>query len=400
MTSEEEKQTASKGFSGLSSLVSDVDSAVANAKQESARPSGADAESVPASAEEPDVEHQPNWSATSQPPDVSSTGKWLLGIAAVIGMLWLFSTGSEDNNTPPPDKPRVAPVTSARTPLQIPSPPVKDPFADLVVQEQVPVQAPSRPTEERPPVGTDNVLNHAQLRYCLSEDIRIGEARTTVNSYSESDVDRFNAMVNDYNSRCGQFRYRRGSLESVKSDVERNRSTLVAEGRSRFARSPSAEVRSTPAESSYRKIEASRDQENLETCISGEYPSLCNHSLLTRDEALQVVAAEKRANFRTCISGEYPSLCNHTLLTRDEAVQVEVAERKANFRTCISGEYPSLCNHSHLTIQEAVQVDVAEKKANFRTCISGAYPSLCNHTLLTRDEAVRVAEAERRMGSR
>lgn len=236
MTSEKEKQTASKGFSGLSSLVSDVDSAVANAKQESARPSGADAESVPASAEEPDVEHQPNRSATSQPPDVSSTGKWLLGIAAVIGMLWLFSSGSEDKNIPVPAKPRVASVPSSPTPLQIPSASVKDPFADLVVQERAPVQVSARPTEERPPVGTDNVLNYAQLRYCLSEDIRIGVAKTAVNSYSESDVDRFNAMVNDYNSRCGQFRYRRGSLESVRSDIERYRSTLVAEGRSRFIR--------------------------------------------------------------------------------------------------------------------------------------------------------------------
>ena len=261
-------------------------------------------------------------------------------------------------------------------------------------------QVPHQSIEDKPPIGTNHVLGVAQIRYCLSENIRLEAAKGALNNYMETDVDRFNAMVADYNSRCSEFRYRRGTLESAQSEVERNRRALEAEGRSRFARSPNAEVRSTPAGSSRRLIEASRDRENFKTCISGEYPSLCNHSLLTRDEALQVAAAEKRANFRTCISGEYPSLCNRTLLTSEEAVQVEAAERKANFRTCISGDYPSLCNHSLLTRQEAMQVDAAEKKANFRTCISGVYPSLCNHALLTREEVVRVAEAERRMGNR
>ncbi|WP_139558806.1 peptidoglycan-binding domain-containing protein [Methylotetracoccus oryzae] len=73
-------------------------------------------------------------------------------------------------------------------------------------------------------------------------------AKAALNNYSDSDVDRFNAMVADYNSRCGSFRYRSGALESARRDVEPYRSQLQAEGRSRFARSPSTRSLSAPAQ--------------------------------------------------------------------------------------------------------------------------------------------------------
>lgn len=227
MAPEDEKKEAGRGFAGLSSLVSDVDSAVTNAKQEASRPPAAASDSQPAPPnKEAETEHQPYQHTSSQPSGGSSTGKWLLGIGGVIIVLWLISSGSGSKSIP--SKTRVEPsipVTPTKTEPQVPD------WARLE-----PAQVPSRPTEERPPIGTNNVLNYAQLRYCLSEDIRIGAARTAVNNYIESDVDRFNAMVADYNSRCGQFRYRRGSLESARSDVERFRSTLEAEGRRRFIR--------------------------------------------------------------------------------------------------------------------------------------------------------------------
>jgi hypothetical protein len=90
-------------------------------------------------------------------------------------------------------------------------------------------------TEEKPPVGTDRVLTTAQLRYCVSEKIRVEAANKALNVYVSSDVDRFNAMVDDYNSRCGSFRYRRGALESTQRDVERSRFLLEVEGRARLS---------------------------------------------------------------------------------------------------------------------------------------------------------------------
>lgn len=222
MAPDKEKKEAGKGFAGLSSLVSDVDSAVTNAKQEASRPTS----TQPAPPTEPESERQPYQHTSSQPTGSSSKGKWLLGIGAVIVVLWLLSSGSGSKSTP--SKTWVEPSFPV-------TPTIKEPQTQ-VWSQPVPAQIPSRPTEERPPIGTNNVLNYAQLRYCLAEKIRIGASETAVNNYIEPDVDRFNAMVADYNSRCGQFRYKRGSLESARSDIERYRSTLETEGRRRFIR--------------------------------------------------------------------------------------------------------------------------------------------------------------------
>ena len=490
MAAEEEnnKKNEGKGFAGLSSLVSDVDTTPpppapktesAGSTTSTGRPAAQTAQPQPQQPTQRQTYQEP-----PQPSSGSSGGKWILGIAAVVGLLWLIGQSNKPTSSPTP---AYSPPAQSAAPSY--SPPAQP-------------QAPSVPQESKPPVGQDLVFSTAQIRYCLAEDIRMEGAKAALNNYSDSDVDRFNAMVADYNSRCGSFRYRSGALESARRDVEPYRSQLQAEGRSRFARNPSTGSLSAPApapaaaparpapdgtiqamqrklnelgydagsadglmgtktrsaivafqrdsglssdgrasvdllaklnsaatstatsnrsrpnrsESSFPNValpapsalpsqstqssSPTRDAENFRTCISGDYPSLCKHNLLTPSEATQVAAAERRANFQTCISGDYPSLCKHHLLTSSEATQVAAAERRANFQTCISGDYPSLCKHNLLTTNEAAQVAAAERRANFQTCISGDYPSLCKHSLLNAEEAARVAEAERRARSR
>lgn len=135
--------------------------------------------------------------------------------------------------------------------------------------------------------------------------------------------------------------------------------------------------------------------ENRRVCLSGEYPSLCDYSLLPVEDLPEVDKAERRANFRQCRSGDFPSLCKHELLSDSEQLIVSRAEHRANFRLCVSGDYPSLCNHSLLTTNESRQVREAELRANFRVCISGTYPSLCNHDLLSDRQQIAVADAEK-----
>ena len=85
-----------------------------------------------------------------------------------------------------------------------------------------------------PPTGPDRVLDAAQIRYCLSEDIRLEAARDVVNA--DADVNRFNSMINDFNSRCANYRYRRQVFESVQREVQSNKASLQAEGVARFQR--------------------------------------------------------------------------------------------------------------------------------------------------------------------
>jgi len=221
---EEPKKGEGKGFAGLSSLVSDVDTTPPlAAKAELAAAAPGAGRPAPQSAQ-PQPSQRQTYQEPAQPlSSGSSGGKWVLGIAAVIGVLWLI--GQSDKNTTSP-APTYSPPAQTATPSY--SPPPAEP------------QAPSRPQESIPPVGQNQVLSTAQIRYCLAEDIRMESAKSAFNNYIESDVDRFNAMVADYNSRCGNFRYRSGASESARRDIEPYRGQLQAEGRNRFAGSPSS----------------------------------------------------------------------------------------------------------------------------------------------------------------
>jgi hypothetical protein len=236
---EKKQQGDGKGFAGLSSMVSDVDATVASTPKQQQREASSSSTQQSSQATRPERQEQPRpsqqtYQAPVQPSGGSSAGKWLFGIAAVIGVIWLVN--QSDNNSSSRSTYSPAPSTSvAPTPTR--PQPVGQP------------QAPSRPAEDQPSIGRNNVLSTAQIRYCLAEKIRLDAAESVINNYVDSDVDRFNAYVNDYNSRCSEFRYRQGALESAQRDVEPYRSQLQAEGRSRFVRSPSAATRSqTPTQ--------------------------------------------------------------------------------------------------------------------------------------------------------
>ena len=121
----------------------------------------------------------------------------------------------------------------------------------VVPTSVAPPQAPSRLVEEKPSIGRNNMLSTAQIRYCLAEKIRIDAMASVLNRHINADVDRFNGYVNGYNSRCGEFRYRQGALESAQRDIDLYRSQLQDEGRSKFPRNAAAAPRSnTPTRAS------------------------------------------------------------------------------------------------------------------------------------------------------
>ena len=241
MAAEEEnnKKNEGKGFAGLSSLLSDVDTTPPPPAPKTESAGSTTSTERPASQTAQPQPQQPTQRQTyqepQQPSSGSSGGKWLLGIAAVVGLLWLIGQSN---------KPTSSPATAYSPPAQSAAPSYSPPAQP---------QAPSVPQESKPPVGQDLVFSTAQIRYCLAEDIRMEGAKAALNNYSDSDVDRFNAMVADYNSRCSSFKYQtnnrgRNDLNSAQRDIEPYRSQLQAEGRSRFTRSPSTGSLSAPAQ--------------------------------------------------------------------------------------------------------------------------------------------------------
>ena len=89
--------------------------------------------------------------------------------------------------------------------------------------------------ESVPPVGENQVLSRDQIRYCLSQDVRLEATRAKVDTSNDNQVDLFNQYVEDFNKRCGHFRYREGDIEPVRREVEAERGRLTLEGSDRIA---------------------------------------------------------------------------------------------------------------------------------------------------------------------
>ena len=98
--------------------------------------------------------------------------------------------------------------------------------------ESAPIQVNN--IEEMPPVGNGLVFNNNQIRYCVFEDVRLETIQKIINSYSQNEVDNFNANVSDYNSRCHHYKYRAGALEGIQSEVIVRHAALVVEGLDRL----------------------------------------------------------------------------------------------------------------------------------------------------------------------
>ena len=104
--------------------------------------------------------------------------------------------------------------------------------------------------------------------------------------------------------------------------------------------------------------------DNLQTCLSGKYPSLCNYSQLSSPQAKQAREAERRENLKTYLTGKYPSLCKHELLRSDELNRVSAAELAKNRKICLDGRYQSLCDHHELSPKHQKEAMAAEAQAS------------------------------------
>ena len=213
-----------KGFSGLLSLTSKVDETVAEQagprdqaeelpdSQRQGRPQSSPQATAPTPrrAPPPQSNQEVVVSGALRTSRSSSSGvRWFWGFVVGIGVLiWLLNVAQEDSRsgtgpsyTPPTFPPSNAP--SAGSGAQI---------SDLEFSQ--------------PPVGDNNVLSVAQIRWCLRESIRIGVLRPLPTTNAQ--IDQFNAVVTDYNSRCGSYRYRQGALTRARREVERVRARIVA----------------------------------------------------------------------------------------------------------------------------------------------------------------------------
>ncbi len=154
-------------------------------------------------------------------PKGSNGWKWVFGFFGglmVIGMISAALDSGKPKSSPNYSSPSYSTPSTPTPAYQAPPPP--------------------QTYEERPPVGSGLSFSDDQIRYCLSQDLRLNAWKENVNQYSQTAIDSFNYAVADYNSRCSNYRYRRGALERVRADVEQHHYLLQAEGASLATRNP------------------------------------------------------------------------------------------------------------------------------------------------------------------
>ncbi|MCX7164794.1 MAG: hypothetical protein NTV11_00785 [Rhodocyclales bacterium] len=231
----DKKNNTAKGFAGLGSMVSEIDNDLVELERIESSPKAAPTLEKPATtppSTRPQAAKQNMESGASERPRASGW-KWaLIAPIGVVGtvLVGLIYIGTGRKETPPPKSSSYSPTPAYSTAPVAPAPAAKPSFT--------PPTMPARTeadfiNEERPPVGNGRVFNASEIRYCLSEKIRLEGMKGLVDRYSQASVRGFNSYVSDYNTRCSHFKYRDGLLEEVKRGVQSRRKKLRSEGVSR-----------------------------------------------------------------------------------------------------------------------------------------------------------------------
>lgn len=214
-----------RGFSGFDDMVSDLSDLPA-------APPPPQPPSLPKNThlnDDPDDDTPtPGLKKPSDPKTGSSGWIYYLVVVLILGvpgyLIWQADQARTSTYSPPPSAAKSSPPSWAQAPQVSPSNP----------PQASPKPPPAQPFEQAPEPGQAIVINSAQLRYCLSQSIRIDGAEKAVNKTSQSAIDSFNGLVTDYNSRCGSIRYRKGDFESINPDVVSRRDALEKEGAALF----------------------------------------------------------------------------------------------------------------------------------------------------------------------
>lgn len=169
--------------------------------------------------------------AASAKRKANSRVNWFWGIVIVGGGIWAIAAnsgndaGSQRTQYRPPSSVSTTPTWPQTTPSfqTSPAPQRNDTFET---------------GETMPAVGTGLSMTRANIRYCAFQRVRLEAARPLIQAGAQGQ--RFSAAIDDYNSRCSDYRYRQSDKDAVDGELIGRRYSLESEGRALAAswRSP------------------------------------------------------------------------------------------------------------------------------------------------------------------
>ena len=221
------------GFSGVSSLLpDDPPDAAAQQPAQAAHPDGSQSAAVlPASgttgsapSKPPAPASQPTQPAPRPRSGGGAVWAWIGGVAVVVVFLiW----AANQSGTQPSGQSAYQPAVTQPDTTQ----PSTQGISDQGSGESATAAQSGVPDLQTPPISSGNVYSVAEIRYCLALKQQVEGAQPVVDTYDQGQVDRFNAMVDDYNGRCHNFLYHTGDLEQAKRDMAPFSDQFQAQGR-------------------------------------------------------------------------------------------------------------------------------------------------------------------------
>jgi peptidoglycan hydrolase-like protein with peptidoglycan-binding domain len=205
------------GFAGLSSLASQIPDQVqvkeppeseekyhsSRFKWEATDPKNAETEASKAPSSEA--------IAPSPPPSTGSKLKNTVAIAVLLTIGFALIRAVSDN------KPQTSPSYSTYTP----PPATSRNSPSQPALPVLPVVPPPTYSEMAPEPGDGTrTLNRENIRWCLYQGRRLENIRSIImGSQTPGDVPSFNATIDDFNRRCGKYRYYKNDMASVNAEI-------------------------------------------------------------------------------------------------------------------------------------------------------------------------------------
>ena len=87
--------------------------------------------------------------------------------------------------------------------------------------------------ESLPAIGAGQTLNASEIYYCLAESARIEKNQEILNHYDSSSISRFNNSISSYNDRCSNYRYKKSAMSAATKAFNDNLYLIESQGRAR-----------------------------------------------------------------------------------------------------------------------------------------------------------------------
>lgn len=77
-----------------------------------------------------------------------------------------------------------------------------------------------------PNAGANQILSQGEIKYCLAERVRLEAMNGVLDDTRSAHITNFNVRVDDFNSRCANYRYREADMTRARSEIDGMRAML------------------------------------------------------------------------------------------------------------------------------------------------------------------------------